>query len=112
MDAIKVIETSPGEFSLLLAAGETDVDDVIETAGHEPNGYFWEGIAELLIATEAPALQGRFEFDSEGGMFAATGSDRPALDELAALLAAVAVDAERVRRLIAFAQETGFEFDD
>lgn len=112
MDAIKVIETSPGKFSLLLNAGATDVDDVIEELGHEPNGYFWEGVAELLLTTEATSLRGRFGFDPEGGMFVAYGSDRQALNELAARMTAVATDAERVRRLVAFARETGFEFDD
>ena len=40
-----MVETSPGKFSLMLVAGTTDVDEVIEELGHEPNGYFWEGIA-------------------------------------------------------------------
>lgn len=42
--------TSPGEFSLILDAGTTTADDAIEDLGHEPNGYFWEGIAQLLVA--------------------------------------------------------------
>jgi hypothetical protein len=41
----------------MLVAGTTDVDDVIEALGHEPNGYFWEGVAQLLVDTEA--LRGR-----------------------------------------------------
>jgi hypothetical protein len=112
VDPIKVIETSPGKFSLLLNAGTTDVDDVIEKLGHEPNGYFWEGIAELLLTSEAPSLRGRFGFDPEGGMFVAYGPDRQALDELADRMTAVATDAERVRHLVGFAKDTGFEFDD
>jgi hypothetical protein len=42
---MRTIETSPGEFSLMLDADTTDVDEVIEELGHEPNGYIWEGIA-------------------------------------------------------------------
>lgn len=112
VEPMRVVETSPGKFSLLLNAGTTDVDEVIESLGHEPNGYFWEGVAQLLVDTEAPSLQGRFEYDPEGGMFVAYGSDRPALDELATLMAAVATDAGRLRQIVALAQERDFEFDD
>lgn len=45
-------------------------------------------------------------------MFVAYGSDRPALDELATLMTTVATDADRLRRLVALAEERGFEFDD
>src|SRR5919112_1688203 len=109
---MRIAETSPGKFSLMLDAGTTDVDEVIEELGHEPNGYFWEGIAQMLVDTEAPRLEGRFDYDSEGGMFGAHGSDRPALDELATLMTAAATDADQLRRLVALANERGFEFDD
>ena len=112
MKPIRTVETSPGAYSLCLDAGTTDVDDVVEELGHEPNGYSWEGIAELLVDAEAPHLRQRFDYDPEGSMFVAHGTDRPALEELSALLAAVATDAERIRRLVALAAERGFEFDD
>ncbi|MEV6923014.1 hypothetical protein AB0M46_00670 [Dactylosporangium sp. NPDC051485] len=38
--------------------GSTAGDEVAEELGHEPNGYFWEGVAALLAATEAPELEG------------------------------------------------------
>ena len=107
-----MVETAPGKFSLMLDAGTTDVDEVIEELGHEPNGYFFEGIAQLLIDTEAPHLERRLNYDPEGDMFVAHGSDRLALDELAILMTAVASDADRLRRLVALANERGFEFDD
>jgi hypothetical protein len=112
MDPIKIVQTSPGKFSLLLNTGTTDVDDVVEELEHEPNGYFWEGVAEYLVSTEAPHLRGRFGFDPEGGMFVAYGTDRAALDDLAARLTAVATDAGRIRQLVTAAEESGFEFDD
>jgi hypothetical protein len=112
MNPLQLIELSPGEYSLLLDAGTTDVDDVVEELGHEPNGYFWEGIAQLLVSTEAPVLEGRFSYDPEGGMFCAYGADRDALEELATRMSAVAADAERVRQLITLAEANGFEFDD
>jgi hypothetical protein len=34
------------------------VDGTITELGHEPNGPFWEDIAELLIQAEAPDLDG------------------------------------------------------
>ena len=111
MDPINVTEVAPGEHRLYLTAG-TDVDDVIAELGHEPNGVFWEGIVELLIMTEAPALDRRCSFDSEAGAFLAYSSDRAALDDLAIRLRAVAVDDDRVRQLVELAKSRGFEFDD
>jgi hypothetical protein len=69
MGPLRLIETGPGQFSLLLDAGTTPVDDVIEELGHEPNGYFWEGVAPVLVSTEVPALEGRFSYDPEASMF-------------------------------------------
>lgn len=112
MDPLRLIETTPGKHSLLLDAGTTAVDEVVEELGHEPNGYFWEGVAQLLVAEHAPALDGRFGYDPEGGMFCAYGEDREALERLGALMAEVAGDAGRMRRLIADAEAAGFEFDD
>jgi len=112
MDPLKLIETAPGKFSLLLNAGTTEVDAVIEELGREPNGYFWEGVARLLVDTESPALKGRFSYDPEAGMFCAYGDDHDALQSLAALMSAVAKDRVRMRRLVTAAISDGFEFDD
>ncbi|TDE47937.1 hypothetical protein E1295_22105 [Nonomuraea mesophila] len=112
MNPLKLLETTPGTFSLLLDAGTTQVDELIEESGHEPNGYFWEGVARFLVSTEAPTLKERFEYDSEGGMFCACGDDREALQDLAELMSAVATDETRLRGLIAAAEAAGFEFDD
>jgi len=112
MDPIDVTEIAPGEHRLYLVAGTTDVDAVIAELGHEPNGVFWEGIAELLIMTAVPALDGRFPFDSEAGAFLAHRGDRAALDDLAVRLRAVTVDGNRVRHLVELAETRGFEFDD
>ncbi|WP_344612792.1 Imm51 family immunity protein [Dactylosporangium salmoneum] len=112
MEPLKMLETRPGAYSLLLDAGSTAVDEVAEELGHEPNGYFWEGVAALLVATEAPDLEGRFKYDPEGGMFVAYGTDLPALERLGGLMSLVANDADRLRRLVALADERGYEFDD
>ena len=100
------------QVSLLLNAGSTVVDGVIEQLGHAPNGYFWEGVARLLVSTKAPALEGRLSYDPEAGMFCAHGEDRNALEELGRLMAAVATDQERLRRVVAQAKTKGLEFDD
>ncbi|MEE6262200.1 Imm51 family immunity protein [Plantactinospora sonchi] len=112
MNPLELIELTPGEFCLSLDAGTTSVDDVVEELGHVPNGYFWEGVAQWLIKTEAPALEGRFSFDPEGGMFCAYGADRSELESLALRMAVVANDPAHVRQLIASAEADGFEFDD
>ena len=112
MDPMKLVETTPGKFSLLLNAGSTQVDALVEELGHEPNGYFWEGVAQLLVKAADPALATRFSYDPEGGMFCAYGTDRAALDALAALMRPLTTDTERMRALIATAEAEGFEFDD
>ncbi|GLZ06599.1 hypothetical protein Acsp03_40650 [Actinomadura sp. NBRC 104412] len=109
---MRLIETVPGKFSLPLAAGTTQVDELVEELGHEPNGYFWEGVARLLVSTEAPGLDERFSFDPEGDTFCAYGTDRAALEELGALMAAAATDPARMRALITSAEADGFAFDD
>ena len=112
VDPLSLIETKPGNFSLVLHAGSTPVDEVIAELGHEPNGYFWEGVAQLVVDAEAPHLRGRFAYDPEAGMFCAYGTDRGALEELATHLAAVATDAGRARLVVTKAEAEGFEFDD
>lgn len=112
MEPLKLIELDPGKFSLLMEAGSTPVDAVITELGHEPHGYFWAGVAKVLVDTEASTLQGRFAYDPEAGMFCAYGTDREALAELGVRMSAVATDAERLRRLVASAEANGVEFDD
>ncbi|GAA3954217.1 hypothetical protein GCM10023085_40890 [Actinomadura viridis] len=112
MTPLKLIETTPGAFSLLLNAGTTQVDELVEHLGHEPNGSFWEGVARFLVSTEAENLEGRFSYDPEGGMFCAYGNDRTALQDLGDLMSIVARDGDRMRKLIMTAEAAGFDFDD
>jgi len=109
---LRLLEIAPDKYSLLLDAGTTAVEEVVDDLGHEANGYFWEGVARWLVSTDAPGLEGRLSYDPEGSMFCAYGSDRSALEELATLVAAVANDADRIRRLVADAEAAGFDFDD
>lgn len=111
LQPLKLIEHE-GRYSLLLNAGDTSVDELIEDLGHEPNGYFWDGVARLLVESHAPDLAERFETDPEGGMFAAVGTDKDALIRLGKLLASYANDAAKMRALVADADAAGFDFDD
>ena len=111
VEPIEIETTESGRYSLWLETG-TDVDDVIRELGHEPNGYFWEGIADLLVASEAVSLKGRFSSDPEAGAFCAYSDDRSVLEDLAARLSKVATEAVRLRQLVDLAAATGFEFDD
>ncbi|MDT3438750.1 Imm51 family immunity protein [Pseudofrankia sp. BMG5.37] len=105
-------ENTAGQFELVLQAGTTGVDDLIEQLGHEPNGYFWEGAAQLLVGAQAPALADRLTYDPEGGMFVAYSHDRTALEELEKLMAPVVTSEVHLRQLISSAQATDFIFDD
>jgi hypothetical protein len=69
MSSVSVEEVGPDEFRLQLTAGTTPLDATISRLGHEPNGPFWEGIAELIVTAEAPALAGRFWAESEADTF-------------------------------------------
>lgn len=108
----RMVETSPGKFSLLLMAGSTQVDEVVARLGHEPNGYFWEGVARLLVSSGAPGLDEHFAYGPEADMFCAYGDDRAALEELASLMDGVLNDADRMRDLIAAAEDNRFGSDD
>lgn len=112
MKPLKLIETTPGKHSLLLNAGDTSVDDRAVELGFEPNGYFWEGVAQLLMRSKAPHLEERLGLDPEGGMFCAYGEDQAALEELGALMAEVANSVPALEAIVAYAESSGFEFDD
>ncbi|MET7393801.1 Imm51 family immunity protein [Dactylosporangium sp. NPDC005572] len=112
MDPIEIETTESGRYSLWLEAGTTGVDEVIRELGHEPNGHFWAGIADLLVASEVPSLKGRFSPDPEAGAFCAYSDDRAALEDLVARLHKAATEETRLRQLVDLATATGFEFDD
>ncbi len=105
-DHINIIDVA-GSSSLTFACGELPADAAIFAAGHEPNGYFWEGVVEYL----AGSLLSRIELDPEAGMFCARG-DRALLAQLREELAGYLDDPERIARLIREAEASGFQFDD
>ena len=96
-----------GEYSLTMACGNLPCDAVVAAAGHEANGYFWEGIATLL----APDLVEHLEMDSDPDGFKATGL-RSDLEELRNKLEPVVSSTALLQELLRRAQREGFEFDD
>lgn len=49
--------------SLTLEASGLAADAAVVAAGHEPNGYFWEGLVQFAW----PDIAERLDFDSEAG---------------------------------------------
>ncbi|KAA0931930.1 Imm51 family immunity protein [Streptomyces apricus] len=96
-----------GEHSLTLDAGGLAADAAVTATGHEPNGYFWEG----LVRFAWPDIAERLGFDSEAGMFYAIGSSSD-LARLKTAVESVITSPEAVRDIIARAENSGFEFDD
>lgn len=96
-----------GEYSLIFHCGGLPADAAVTASGHEPNGYFWEGIATLL----APDVIEHLDMDSDPDTFRATGL-RSDLEDLRHRLEPVVSSADAVRALLRRAEREGFEFDD
>ncbi|GAB6900316.1 Imm51 family immunity protein [Kineosporia succinea] len=112
MDPLKLFETTPGKFSLIMNAGGLPADEVVTAAGHEPHGYFWDAVAKWVIRTRVPEVEGRVKFDPEGGMFCAYGTDREALTVLGEAMAWVVNAVDELPALIAAGERAGVDFDD
>ena len=96
-----------GSTSLTFSCGEQASDQAVLGTGHQPNGYFWEGIAAFL----RPELAERLELDSEAGMFSAWGEPDD-LDALAQVLRPLLQDPQAVAEVVPDAEAQGFEFQD
>ncbi|OII69716.1 Imm51 family immunity protein [Streptomyces sp. CC77] len=96
-----------GEHSLTLAVGGLAADVAVADAGHEPNGYFWEG----LVRFAWPGIAEPLDFDSEADMFCAVGTPGD-LAQLKTALESVITSPDAVRDILARAETSGFEFDD
>ncbi len=83
---LKLIETSPGKFSLLLTEFNTWAATFEEMGYPEAGGYAWHGVADALVRWKAPKLRMKCNYDPESSMFAAYGKDREALAQLAGLI--------------------------
>ncbi|ROR53468.1 immunity protein 51 of polymorphic toxin system [Luteococcus japonicus] len=96
-----------GTHCLSFDCGGLPVDEAIITRGHEPNGYFWEGIASFAAADIVDAV----ELDSEGDMFSATGTQSD-LERLQAVMEPLTQDEKALEEVMRRAEADGFEFED
>lgn len=101
------MNTSTHPASISFTCGEQPADAAVIAAGHEPNGYFWEGVVGFLDDELADAL----DLDSEGGMFCAYGTAEQ-VTRLHSLLAPLVESPEAITAFIARAEDGGGEFDD
>lgn len=107
MTQLSQILDGGGDYTLTFYCDDLPADEAISACGHEPNGYFWEGVAAYLD----PTLAARLELDSEAGMFSAAGA-RADLEWLQAKLEPLLSGEGDIRALITGAERDGFEFDD
>jgi hypothetical protein len=107
VEPFRLIESSPGNFSLLLTVFEP-ASAVFARFGLEGGGYAWEGVAKHLV-DHGESLEGRVNFDPEASMFCAYGPDRDALAELGARLATVFHAPDRLAELIEAIGPDGFD---
>lgn len=98
----RLADESEGRASLTLDLGDLPTDAVVEDAGEEPNGAFWEGVTNYV----APSVASRLEMDSEGSMFAVEG-ERADLEELRELLGPLVHDPPAMTALLRRAQADG-----
>lgn len=98
----RFVDESGGRASLTPDLGDLPTDVVVEDAGEEPNGAFWEGITHYI----APSLASRLDMDSEGSMFAVEG-DRADLEELRELLVPLVRELPAMTNLLRRAQADG-----
>lgn len=99
------LDKADGGYSLLLECS-TPVDDIVVASGDEPNGHFWETVAAFI----APSIIDKLELDSEGSMFAVYGKRRH-LRRLQRELEPITLDPQRLREVLARAQEEGFTIE-
>lgn len=96
-----------GTYCLTFDCGDLPVDEAVSARGHEPNGYFWEGIASFTAADIVDAV----ELDSEGSMFSVTGT-RSDLEQLQTVMEPLTKDPKAIEEVMRRAEAEGFEFDD
>lgn len=96
-----------GSSSLIYGCDGVPADAAVLAAGHDPGGYFWEGVARYV----AGGLVSQVVLDCEASMFCAVG-DRALLVQLGEKLEVYLDDPEAIAGLIAEAAAKGFEFDD
>jgi len=96
--ATKLIETTPGNYSLLYTDFENS--ELFDEAGYEGGGYDWESVIRYVLETELPQLQDSIDFDSEGSMFVAYGQNKEALEKLQTVMDSLIADKTKLKETI------------
>ncbi|MDO4259529.1 MAG: Imm51 family immunity protein [Actinomycetaceae bacterium] len=94
---------------LAIEAGDPRTTSTVEELGHEPNGYFWDGVVRRL--TELGTISNEVDADPEGGEYIARGA-REDLEALAVVLTPYLDDDSTITEFIQAADADGFDFDD
>ena len=97
---LSLIETSPGEFSLLLRDLDSAAGPFV-AAGRSGNGYSWQSLAQHMLKSALQDVGDRTELDSEADMFCARSDDQEALGRLGGLLAEAVSNPRQLAKLIA-----------
>ncbi len=112
MQALTVHSSSDGKWGLGFDVINADTVSVIREAKHNPSGYFWHGVAELVVQNEVSSLEGNIQYDPDGQGFYAYSPDRSALSTLANHLTRLASQPKAMTELIALAEDSGYVFND
>ena len=97
----------------LFATPDAMPEEVVSTivkAGHNPNGYFLENLAQQLLLESNISTDG-IEFDSEAGMFSLIGT-AATLQLLKKQLTDLFSDTTQLQQTLKQAQAAGTDFDD
>ena len=112
MQALTVHSSTDGKWGLAFDVIDADTVSVIREAKHNPSGYFWHGVAELVVQSEVPSLDGNIQYDPDGQGFYAYSSDRSALTTLANHLTRLASQPKAMTELLLLSKNTGYIFND
>ena len=96
------IDLDDGSRSVFFECDAPPTWKIVEAHGHQPNGYFWAGVANWLISR---GLAPEVGMDPESSMFSAQGA--PA--ELDAFLAAISPYLLEDDRMAALIEEADFD---
>lgn len=108
-DEILQINEHQGKYSLTFYVEMSQVDDVIEDAEHDPNGHFWETLADYVV--ESREIPGDFEFDSEADMMAIHGAKKD-LETLRDEFLPYITSPRKMRGLLVEIDEEGLDLDE
>jgi|GEM_PF-481848 len=95
-----------GKYALELETGTTPVDRLVLSSDYEPNGYFWDGVAMILIGSDSDFMS-KLYFNSEGGTFFVESNDKTALKTLAEHMIDYLVDEDKMKALLKQAEIDG-----